>query len=98
MGRFLQGWAIATGLILIAVTASGFLAPLRISDDLHVLGGYVGTVAALFSHTISMFYFIGTGSAVKGAAKEEAGRGNTSLVPLWEQTKRFKNVLFPIQM
>jgi hypothetical protein len=98
MGRFLQGWAIATIVVLAAVMLSGFIAPTAVSDDVHVLAGYVGTVAALFSHTISMFYFIGTGAAVKGAAKEQAGRGNSSLVPLWEQTKSFKNTLFPVQM
>jgi len=98
MGRFLQGWAIATAVILVVVTASGFLAPRHAPSGLHVLAGYVGTLAALFSHAISMFYFIGTGSAVKGAAKQQAERGNRSLVPLWEETKRIKNVLFPLLM
>lgn len=98
MGRFLQGWSIASGVILAAVMASGFLVPVQVSRDMHTLAGYVGTVVVLFSHTISMFYFIGTGSAVKAAAKERAETGDRSLVPLWEQTKTFKNALFPMMM
>lgn len=98
MGRFLQGWALACALLLAVVTASGFLVPAPFDADLHMLLGYVGTIAVLFSHTISMFYFIGTGSAVKKAATELAARGDRSMVPLWEQTKAFKNGLFPIQM
>ncbi len=98
MGRVLQGLAIAAAGLLAAVTASGFLVPAWLSADMHVLLGYMATVIVLFSHTISMFYFIGTGSAVKNAAKELADRDNRSMVPLWEQTKAFKNRLFPIQM
>jgi hypothetical protein len=98
MGRFLQGWSIASAVILLAVAASGLLEPAWLSQDSHVLAGYLGTVVVLFSHTISMFYFIGTGSAVKGAAKERAAKGDRSLVPLWEETKVFKGIIFPKQM
>ena len=95
MGRFLQGWAGASALLLVAVAVTGFVSPGR---AFHVLAGYLGTVFALFAHTIAMFYFIGTGSAVKNAAKELAQAGDRTLVPLWEQTKVFKNALFPAQM
>jgi hypothetical protein len=95
MGRFLQGWALASAVMLLGVVATGLFSTDR---GLHVVAGYLGTVFALFAHTIAMFYFIGTGSAVKNAAKERVSRGDGSLVPLWEQTKVFKNALFPAQM
>ena len=51
----------------------------------HVLWGFVVTVAVLFAHTISMFYFIGTGSAIKEEAKK-----NAALLPLYQRTRTFK--------
>jgi hypothetical protein len=98
MARFLQGWAIASALMLAATLASGFLTPTAIPREWHVLAGYVVTVSTLFSHTISILYFLTTGSAVRTAARQQAEQGNRSLVPLWEQTKKFKGTLFPILM
>jgi hypothetical protein len=51
----------------------------------HVILGFVTTVVVLFAHTITMFYFIGTGSAVKDEAKRIA-----ALVPLYQKTRTFK--------
>ena len=51
----------------------------------HVVWGFLATIVVLFAHTITMFYFIGTGVAVKDEAKK-----NASLVPLYERTRKFK--------
>ena len=47
--------------------------------------GFVTTVIVLFAHTITMFYFIGTGSAIKEEAKRIA-----ALAPLYQKTRKFK--------
>lgn len=51
----------------------------------HVLWGFLSTIVVIFAHTITMFYFIGTGSAVKEEAKK-----NQALIPLYQRTRRFK--------
>jgi hypothetical protein len=51
----------------------------------HVVWGFLATIVVLFAHTITMFYFIGTGVAVKDEAKK-----NASLLPLYQQTRTFK--------
>jgi hypothetical protein len=51
----------------------------------HVVWGFLATIVTLFAHTITMFYFIGTGVAVKDEARK-----NASLLPLYERTRKFK--------
>src|SRR5438093_2961942 len=51
----------------------------------HVVLGFLCTILLIFTHTITMFYFIGTGTAVK-----EEARKNAALVPLYERTRSFK--------
>ena len=93
MGRFLQAWCIGSILILVFVSVQGLLvagtgfpgAALVGGKIAHVLWGFLSTIVVLFAHTISMFYFIGTGSAVKGEARKHA-----ALVPLYQKTRSFK--------
>src|SRR5207247_1456368 len=93
VGRFLQAWCIGAILVLFFVTAQG-LAAAGASPALggvlgtktaHVLWGFVATIVALFAHTITMFYFIGTGSAIK-----EEARKHEALLPLYQTARRFK--------
>lgn len=78
-------------ILLVFVAAQGFwassLPPLGslTSTVNHVVMGFLCTVVVLFAHTITMFYFIGTGSAVKEEAKK-----NPALLPLYQTTRRFK--------
>src|SRR5439155_5656037 len=80
-------------LVLLFVTAQGLAAAraeparggLLGTRTSHVLWGLLATIVALFVHTIAMFYFIGTGSAIKEEAKKHA-----ALVPLYQTTRRFK--------
>ena len=93
MGRFLQTWCVGSALLLIIVGVQGllataappFLSGLGVSKLSHVLWGFAITVVVIFAHTITMFYFIGTGSAVKGEARKIA-----ALLPLYERTRKFK--------
>lgn len=80
-------------LVLVFVTVQGLLvglAPEPLAGLLggklsHVSWGFVSTIVVLFAHTITMFYFIGTGKAVKDEAQN-----NAALRPLYERTRRFK--------
>ena len=93
VGRFLQICCIGSILLLVFVTLEGIIAahgPASLALLLggkanHVTLGILFTIFLLFTHTITMFYFIGTGSAVK-----EVARTNAALVPLYEKTRRFK--------
>ena len=92
LGKFLQAWCIGSILILLFTTLQGVLASAGSSllgpagSKLnHVMWGFVATVIVLFAHTITMFYFIGTGSAIKQEAKRIA-----ALVPLYQRTRGFK--------
>ena len=92
MGRFLQAWCIGSILLLALVSLQGLSASGGIlpagpgaSKLAHVLWGFVATVVVLFAHTITMFYFIGTGSAVKDEAKKVP-----ALAPLYQTTRSFK--------
>jgi len=69
---------------LAATYATGMIPGLT-SKYAHVVWGFMATIVTLFAHTITMFYFIGTGVAVKDEAKK-----NASLVPLYERTRKFK--------
>jgi divalent metal cation (Fe/Co/Zn/Cd) transporter len=92
LGKFLQAWCIGSILVLLFTTVQGLLASAGMAMPLiggskanHVIWGFVATVIVLFAHTITMFYFIGTGSAIKQEARRIA-----DLVPLYQRTRRFK--------
>ena len=92
MGRFIQVCCALAVLFLVVVALQGLAASYALplpaglgSRISHVIWGFLATILALFAHTISMFYFIGTGSAVKDEARK-----NAKIVPLYERTRKFK--------
>jgi len=93
LGRFLQVTCWLAVVSLIVVALQGLAAshgpsalPLGLgAKGSHVIWGFLATILALFAHTITMFYFIGTGVAVK-----DESRKNQKLVPLYQRTRTFK--------
>ena len=56
----------------------------------HIRFALFGIVVVLFTHTMTLFYFIGTGSRIKKVVREYRLPGT-----LFERTVRFKSRLFP---
>jgi hypothetical protein len=92
MGRSLLVIGLIGTLGLIAAAVVGYtlhgLTDVRMS--LHAILGLFASVAVLFSHCWIMFYFIGTGKAIKDAVRE-----NGLDLAIIEETKRFKNESYP---
>lgn len=66
-------------------TSSGQLDP-----GAHIRFALFGIVVILFTHTMTLFYFVGTGSRIKKVIREYSLPGE-----LFERTVRFKARLFP---
>jgi hypothetical protein len=77
----LLGWATYQGFR----TSSGAL-----NAGAHIRFALFGIVIVLFTHTMTLFYFVGTGSRIKKIVTRY-GLG----APLVERTRRFKARLFP---
>lgn len=74
---------------LIVSIVMGFRAsPAHVAD--HITIALVTVVAGLFSQSMTMFFFIGTGKELKDASKQDS-----SIVA---QTRAFKNRVFPSAM
>jgi hypothetical protein len=74
---------------LIATSIFGFQAtPARAAD--HIIVAIVTVVVSLFSQSMTMFFFIGTGKELK-----EKSNGDARVV---QQTKSFKSRVFPAAM
>lgn len=72
---------------LIATSVMGFLAsPQQVAT--HIFVALATVIAGLFSQSMTMFFFIGTGKEIK-----EAANGDAAIV---QQTKTFKSRVFPI--
>ncbi len=56
----------------------------------HIHFALFGIVVVLFTHTMTLFYFVGTGSRIKKVVREYQLPGT-----LFERTVRFKSRLFP---
>lgn len=86
MGRALLmvGWVATGGLVLTAVL--GYRVGLQGAMGWHLLAALFSTLLLLFSHSWILFYLIGTGKAIKSAAKEHDLDGS-----LAAQTREFKN-------
>ena len=86
MGRALLmvGWVATGGLLLTAVL--GYRVGLPGAMGWHLLAALFSTLLLLFSHSWILFYLIGTGKAIKSAAKEH-GLDDS----LAAQTREFKN-------
>jgi hypothetical protein len=74
---------------LIATIAMGFRAtPVQKAD--HMIVALVTVVLGLFSQSMTMFFFIGTGKELKDASEQDAD--------VVRQTKAFKGRVFPAAM
>jgi len=74
---------------LIATGVFGFLAaPGHVAQHIFFALGTV--IIGLFSQSMTMFFFIGTGKEIKDASQNEPG--------VVQQTKKFKTKVFPIAM
>src|SRR5213594_1873349 len=86
------GFLFLTSAVLLAViswegyrTSSGAL-----SAGVHIRFALFGIVVVLFTHTMTLFYFVGTGNRIKKVVRDYA------LPPaLLERTRHFKARLFP---
>ena len=76
MGRALLmvGWVATGGLLLTAVL--GYRVGLQGAMGWHLLAALFSTLLLLFSHSWILFYLIGTGKAIKSAAKEHGLDGS----------------------
>jgi hypothetical protein len=74
---------------LIATIVVGFKAtPAHAAD--HIITAIVTVVIGLFSQSMTMFFFIGTGKELKDASNQDAA--------VVQSTKAFKNRVFPAAM
>ncbi len=91
VARILGFLSVAAPGLLAWITFEGY----RTSAGTLVAGAHIrfalfGMVVILFTHTMTLFYFVGTGSRIKKVVKEYGlDQG------LWERTRRFKARLFP---
>jgi 4-hydroxybenzoate polyprenyltransferase len=95
MGRALLivGLMATIGLLASAAFGYGLQGPVGPEMQRHVLVALASCLLLLFSHCWIMFYLIGTGKAIKDAVKEFGLEQH-----LVEETKRFKNVSYPMLM
>lgn len=74
---------------LIATIVMGFRAtPAHVAD--HIITAIVTVVVGLFSQSMTMFFFIGTGKELKDASNQDA--------TVVQRTKAFKSGVFPAAM
>jgi len=74
---------------LIVTIIMGFSAtPVKTAD--HIIVAIVTVVIGLFSQSMTMFFFIGTGKELKDASEQDAD--------VVQRTKDFKNKVFPAAM
>ena len=74
---------------LIATVVMGFRAtPAHVAD--HMITAIVTVVIGLFSQSMTMFFFIGTGKELKDASNQDTG--------VVQRTKDFKSRVFPAAM
>lgn len=74
---------------LLVTIVMGFKAtPAHVAD--HIITAIVTVVVGLFSQSMTMFFFIGTGKELKDASNQDAA--------VVERTKAFKNGVFPAAM
>jgi len=74
---------------LIATIVAGFQAsPAHVAD--HIIVALVTVVVGLFSQSMTMFFFIGTGKELKEKSEQDAA--------VVQRTKAFKSQVFPAAM
>ena len=89
MGQFLLIMTLFSIAGIIATSIMGYMAaPGRVAT--HILCALVTVVIGLFSQSMTMFFFIGTGKELKDASNQNAD--------VVQRTKAFKSRVFPAAM
>ena len=93
MAQFLLITTLLTIAGLVASSVLGFMAEPGAGIGRHITYSLATVVLGLFSQSMTMFFFIGTGKEIKDKAKGHADE--TAVV---NETKRYKNRVFPAAM
>ena len=91
VARILGFLSVASVILLAWITYEGFRVTAgSLSAAAHIRLALFGMVVILFTQTMTLFYFVGTGSRIKKVVREHG------LAPsLVDRTRRFKARLFP---
>ena len=90
MAQFLPISTLLTIAGLIATIIGGFMADPGAEVGDHILMALVTVIVGLFSQSMTMFFFIGTGKEIKQKAKGEPDEASVVA-----DTRRFKTSVFP---
>jgi hypothetical protein len=92
MAQFLLITTLLTIAGLLATIVMGFLAsPVHAAQ--HILAALLTVLIGLFSQSMTMFFFIGTGKQLKDHVK-----GTADEAPVRQRIRQLKNQVFPIAM
>jgi len=91
VARILGFLSLASVILLAWITYDGFrVAAGTFGAAAHIRTALFGIVVVLFTHTMTLFYFVGTGSRIKKVVRE-----HSLPVTLVDRTRRLKARLFP---
>lgn len=93
MAQFLLITTLLTIAGLVTTSVVGFTAQTGAEVGRHILYALATVVLGLFSQSMTMFFFIGTGKEIKDKAK-----GEEDEAAVVQETKRFKSRVFPAAM
>jgi uncharacterized membrane protein len=93
MAQFLLITTLLTMAGLVATSVVGFTADSGAGVGRHILYALATVVLGLFSQSMTMFFFIGTGKEIKDKAKGEDDEAS-----VMQETKRYKSQVFPAAM
>jgi hypothetical protein len=93
MISFLNGFGALCVAALAVSIGAGYVTPEAVDLNTHVLVGLSAALLSILCLSLVMFYFIGTGSVAKKAA-----RRNLIEPEEYRATRKMKGVLFPIVM
>ena len=91
VARILGFLSLASVTLIVWITYEGFrVSAGALGAGAHIRFALFGIVIVLFTHTMTLFYFVGTGSRIKKAVREYG-----LSVSLVDRTRRLKGRLFP---
>src|SRR5256712_9891902 len=91
VARILGFLSLASVTLIVRITYEGFrVSAGALGAGAHIRFALFGIVIVLFTHTMTLFYFVGTGSRIKKIVREYG-----LSVSLVDRTRRFKARLFP---
>ncbi len=91
VARILGFLSLASVTLLAWITWGGFrVAAGAVAAGAHIRLALFGMVVILFTHTMTLFYFVGTGSRIKSVVREHGLAAS-----LVDRTRRLKARLFP---